>query len=161
MAVAQFVFGADEIEKALVNVAASVDNQSVWDLMLRAAKIITEEAARLAPDWHFFWDGQSRGIKEAIRALPGNIEKAASRDPYALACVSHHYNPLVIWTEYGTYLSRTRKLSKKSRPHGADMTHRGMPAHPFFRPAADGKSDEVISTISSGLKDIIESAGAK
>lgn len=133
------VEGLDNLLKKLE--ALEVKPAKVRKILLEGAKLISEEAKRLAP----YDEKRDKGIhlRDAIFAMG---KPRFSEDMSAIAAVSFKRAPHAHLVEYGT----------GPRPGTGQM-----PASPFWRPAIDNKKNEVVTNVVAGLKDLIEEAVKK
>jgi HK97 gp10 family phage protein len=124
--------GVPDLEKQFMKLFHRLDPDEVQPIFLGSAKIISDEIKQRAP-----------------RGPTGNLKKACKPKK---------------WKTFGDY--RTIVLAvvdRKIAPHAhlVEYGHAKAPAHPFFRPAVDAKTNAARSHFIDGITKLVEGVGHK
>ena len=128
------VEGFEELNKALRDVGNRAGGLVLEKAAEAGAKIIADEAKRLAPR-------KTGALAEGITIEPARIQNGRAQINIGFSKKTW-YGRLV---ELGHHVRRAKK--------GQKNTSKFVPPHPFLRPAFDAKAAEAVDAVENSLRD--------
>jgi HK97 gp10 family phage protein len=128
------VTGEQDLRRNMARILDATTGPKVQAVNLQAARLMRNEAKRLAPELKKYKKGAIPGLLRAsiyatLSRAPGDLD--------AIVSVNTHQAFYAVWLEYGN-----------SR----------IPAQPYMRPAFAATRDEMVATMIAGYSQIIQGA---